>query len=150
MKVKILPILGIFLIAIMIVSTLAYTLMSSHSPLPEGNVIDYELDVYNEEALLRQGKVLMKLFYERGCLDCEEKIYVLENLVKSYSDQIFLEKIVLNESIPKLHFIGFNITQSGIYLSEKELRGEDITEEKIMNILCEVMIKPPTTKCVKI
>lgn len=152
MKIKLLPTIGLLLIAIMLFSVIASTVLSSLStrPLPKENITDYELDVYSENTLLRQGKVLMKFFYENGCQDCDNKISMLEGMTKTYSDQIFLEKILSNESISILHFVGFNITQKGIYLDERELHGENITEGNVMDILCNIMIKPPTIECVKI
>lgn len=152
MKIKLLPTIGLLLIAIMLFSVIASTVLSSLStrPLPKENITDYELDVYSENTLLRQGKVLMKFFYEKGCQVCDNKISILEDMTKTYSNQIFLEKILSNESIPILHFVGFNITQKGIYLDERELHGENITEGNVMDILCNIMISPPTMECVKL
>jgi hypothetical protein len=111
--------------------------------LPEGNVVDYELDAQQKNLVLRQGKVLMEFFYGKNCQDCQEKIYFLEDFAKEYSDKTFLEKILVNESIPKLHFIGFNITENRVYLEEKLLEGENVTEKNVKDIFCEVALYPP-------
>jgi len=152
MRIKLLPAIGLLLIGIMLFSLIASVVLSAFTtkPLPKNNITDYELDSYTEYTLLTQGKVLMKLFYEKGCQNCGDKISMLEGMTKSYPDQTFLEEILSNQTIPLLHFVGFNIKQNSIYLDERELKGENITEEKVMNILCNIMIKPPTMECVKL
>lgn len=137
--------IGIFLLLLMVSSSLIYFISSiiSRPTLPEGNVVDYELDAQQKNLVLRQGKVLMEFFYGKNCQDCQEKIYFLEDFAKEYSDKTFLEKILVNESIPKLHFIGFNITENRVYLEEKLLEGENVTEKNVKDIFCEVALYPP-------
>ncbi|MEM5878920.1 MAG: hypothetical protein QXU74_00280 [Candidatus Aenigmatarchaeota archaeon] len=143
--------LGIFLALLMLSSTLIYFISSliSRPTLPEGNIVNYELDVQQKNLVLRQGRVLLEFLYGQDCQDCQEKISLLEDFANQYSDKVFLEKILVNESFPKLHFIGFNITENRIYLQEKELEGENITEENVMDVLCEIMLYPPV-ECAKV
>ena len=136
---------GIFLILIMVSSTLLYFFSSLlfQPTLPEGNIVDYELNVQQKNLVLRGGKVLMEFFYGKECQDCQEKIYFLENFARQYRDKVFLEKIMTNESMTRLHFIGFNITENVVYLQERFLEGEDIKEENVFNIFCELVLYPP-------
>jgi len=137
--------IGIFLLLLMVSSTLIYFISSIflQSTLPESNIVDYELDVQQKNLVLRQGKVLMEFLYSKDCQDCQEKINFLEDFAKQYQDKVFLEKIMLNESVPKLHFIGFNVTENRIYLQEKLLEGENIKEENVKEVFCEVALYPP-------
>jgi thiol-disulfide isomerase/thioredoxin len=137
--------IGIFLLLLMVSSTLIYFISSIflQPTLPESNIVDYELDVQQKNLVLRQGKVLMEFLYSKDCQDCQEKINFLEDFAKQYQDKVFLEKILLNESVPKLHFIGFNVTENRIYLQEKLLEGENIKEENVKEVFCEVALYPP-------
>ena len=137
--------IGIFLLLLMVSSTLIYFISSIffQPTLPESNIVDYELDVQQKNLVLRQGKVLMEFLYSKDCQDCQEKINFLEDFAKQYQDKVFLEKIMLNESVPKLHFIGFNVTENRIYLQEKLLEGENIKEENVKEVFCEVALYPP-------
>ncbi|MEM5772762.1 MAG: hypothetical protein QXL86_00855 [Candidatus Aenigmatarchaeota archaeon] len=143
--------IGVILVLLMLSSTLIYFISSLliQPTLPTGNIVEYELDVQQKNLALRQGKVLMEFFYGKNCNDCQEKISVLESIANDYPDKVFLEKILVNESLPKLHFIGFNITENRIYLQEKILEGENITEENVMEVLCEIMLYPPV-ECAKV
>jgi thiol-disulfide isomerase/thioredoxin len=137
--------IGIFLLLLMVSSTLIYFISSIflQPTLPESNIVDYELDVQQKNLVLRQGKVLMEFLYSKDCQNCQEKINFLEDFAKQYQDKVFLEKILLNESVPKLHFIGFNVTENRIYLQEKLLEGENIKEENVKEVFCEVALYPP-------
>jgi hypothetical protein len=137
--------IGIFLLLLMVSSTLIYFISSIifQPTLPEGNIVDYELDLQQKNLVLRKGRVLMEFFYGDNCQDCQEKIYFLEDFAKQYQDKVFLEKIKTNESMPKLHFIGFNITENKVYLQEKLLEGENIKEENVKNVFCEIALYPP-------
>ena len=143
--------LGIVLTLLMISSTLIYFISSllPRPGLPTGNIVEYELSVEQKNLALRQGKVLMEFFYGKDCPDCQEKIYMLESIANDYTKEVFLEKILVNESLPKLHFIGFNITENRVYLQERDLEGENITQENVMNVLCEIMLYPPV-ECAKV
>jgi thiol-disulfide isomerase/thioredoxin len=129
----------------MVSSTLIYFISSIflQPTLPESNIVDYELDVQQKNLVLRQGKVLMEFLYSKDCQNCQEKINFLEDFAKQYQDKVFLEKIMLNESVPKLHFIGFNVTENRIYLQEKLLEDENIKEENVKEVFCEVALYPP-------
>jgi hypothetical protein len=136
--------IGIFLLLLMVSSTLIYFISVLLQPsLPEGNIVNYELEIQQKNLVLRQGKVLMEFFYGKDCQDCQEKIYFLEDFAKQYQDKVFLEKIMINESVPKLHFIGFNVTENRVYLQEKLLEGENIKEENVKDVFCEVALYPP-------
>jgi hypothetical protein len=137
--------IGIFFLLLMVSSSLIYFLSSVffHPTLPEGNIVNYELDVQQKNLVLRKGMVLMEFFYGKECQDCQEKIYFLEDFANQYKDKVFLEKIMMNESVPKLHFIGFNITENKVYLQERLLEGENIKEENVKDVFCELVLYPP-------
>ncbi|MEM5836293.1 MAG: hypothetical protein QXR09_02045 [Candidatus Aenigmatarchaeota archaeon] len=143
--------LGWMLILLVLSSTLIYLISSLliQPSLPTGNIVEYELDIQQKNLALRQGRVLMEFFYGRNCKDCQEKISILESIANKYPDKVFLEKVLLDETPTRLHLIGFNITENVIYLQEKDLEEENVTEENIMNLLCEIMLYPPV-ECVKI
>jgi len=151
MKIKKSVIIVLVLILIMIGSTFVNLLYSffSQPKLPEVNDIDYELTDQEKNLVLRQGKVLLEFFYGSSCKGCQNKISFLDFLANQYKDKSFLEKILVNESTPKLNILGFNITQDKIYLDERYLEGENITEQNVKDILCEVMIVPPV-ECAKV
>jgi|GEM_PF-2939055 hypothetical protein len=140
--------IGIFLLLLMASSTLIYLSQIIFSiffqpTLPKDNIVDYELNVQQKNLVLKQGRVLMEFLYDKNCQDCQEKISFLEDFAKQYQDKVFLEKIMANESIPKLHFIGFNVTENKIYLQEKLLEGENIKEENVKEVFCKVVLYPP-------
>lgn len=137
--------LGIVLLLLMVSSSFIYFFSSVifQPTLPEGNIVDYELNIQQKNLVLRQGRVLMGFFHGNGCEDCQEKISFLEDFANEYKDQLFLQKISINESVPKLHFIGFNITEDMVYLQEKLLEGGNITKENVIDVLCEIMLRPP-------
>jgi len=151
MKIKKSAIIVLVLILVMVGSTFANLLYSmfSQPKLPEGNDIDYELTGQEKNLVLRQGKVLLEFFYGSNCGNCQDKISFLDFLANQYKDKSFLEKILINESTPKLNIIGFNVTQDNIYLDERYLEGENITEQRVKDVLCEVFIVPPV-ECAKV
>lgn len=133
----------------MLSSTFIYFISSFlfQPTLPEGNIVDYELDIQQKNLVLKQGRVLMEFFYNKNCTECEEKISFLESFANEYKDKTFLEKISVIEGKPKLHFIGFNVSENRIYLQERFLEEENITEENTKKVLCEIMLYPPV-ECV--
>ncbi|MEM5853588.1 MAG: hypothetical protein QXS37_01865 [Candidatus Aenigmatarchaeota archaeon] len=141
--------LGVILVLLMFSSTLVYFLSPFFQPsLPEDNIVEYELSLNQKNMVLRQGRVLMEFFYG-NCENCTEKISFLESIADQYKDKTFLEKIFVNETTPKLHLIGFNVTSNGIYLQERLLQGEEIVYENVMNNLCDIMIYPPV-ECARV
>jgi len=129
--------IGLFLIAVMILSTFAYAVLQAFYPrteLPKSNIIDYRLDSQLKQGLIQNGATIITFEYSVGCFDCENQKFTLESYVKEYQDQIFLEEIIdesLNES---------RITISSFYGNE-ELTAPD--DYQIVAALCSLMVTPP-------
>jgi len=151
MKINKSVLIGLVLVLIIVSPSLINFLSSIifQPKLPEGNVVDYELNVEQKNLALRQGRVLLEFFYGKACSGCQEKISFLEFLASQYKSNTFLEKISVDENATRLNIIGFNITENKVYLDERYLEERNITEGNVMNILCEVMLVPPV-ECAKI
>lgn len=122
----------------MIFSTFAYSFLQTLRPgeqeitLPEKNIIGYELTAQQESYLLGLGKTLLKYYYYTGCLECTSQINLLEGAANQFSDQIILEEISTNRT---------SLTVMSYY-GQKDLTN--ITQENLLDVLCEMMTRPPT------
>jgi len=126
----------------MLGSSLAYSFLQAMRPteqeieIPEKNIIDYALTVEQENRLLREGKTIIKFYHSLACLDCLDYKNLVEQLANDFSDQIFLEEIITKnsvENLPKITFMSY-------YKQEDLFRP---TQEQLIDVLCDVMIKPP-------
>ncbi len=129
--------IGLFLIAVMLLSTFAFAVIQSFSPqaeLPKTNIIDYRLDSQIRQALIQNGATIITFEYSDACFECQNQKFTLESFANEYKTQIFLEEIVdenLNDS---------RTTIASFYGSQ-ELKASD--DERIMATLCSLMVDPP-------
>lgn len=139
LKLKLDSITGIILIALMLGSTVSYAFLQSFLPkkkvsLPDKTIIDYKLTVEQEDMAVRLGKTIVTLKYPSNCSFVEEcgslKLF-LENFARSYSDQIILEEIESED---------FSLRVMSYYGEEE---SKDFSSEKVLDILCDLMFKPP-------
>ena len=142
MKLKFKPAwIGLFLIAVMLLSTFAYAVIQSLYPkqnvkLPESNIIDYRLDPNLGNALIQHGATIITFEYNLGCNNCVNQKSALEFFANEYKQQIFLEEIV-DENLDKS-----TIAVSSFYGEDKLI---DANETEIVNSLCKLMVAPPVT-----
>jgi hypothetical protein len=130
--------LGILLIILFLLSSLAYTgsLHRSSTPkIPESNIIEKELDPEQKSLLLEKGYTLISIWYSINCENCLNQKNFLEQIASSsqFKEQIFLQMIQSNTTIPR-------IKVESIY-GTKILENE--SQEKIINAICELLINPP-------
>lgn len=132
-------IIALFLIFIMVGSSVAFSILQSvRTPkaeleLPNTNIINYELKPEVENYLIQNGRTIIRLDYALACVECLNRKAFLESAANQFSDQIMLVEIVTTESIPSL-------TATSIY-GQRSL--SNVTEEEIVDVLCELMVKPP-------
>lgn len=129
--------IGLFLIAVMILSTFAYAVLQAFYPrteLPKSNIIDYRLDRTVAEALIQSGATLITFEYSSTCNNCLDQKFILESVAKENEQQIFLEEI-LDESLNQSRLI-----IASAYGSQ-ELT--DPTDQQITSTLCMLMVAPP-------
>ena len=116
----------------------------SSGQLPEGNIVGHELTEQQEILLLQQGKVVMRYEHNVTCESCEELKLLLEQIVNSPE---FKDSVVLTEfesaNAPRLNVVGFNVTFNRVDIGQRIMKSENITQEKILDSLCLLMLKPP-------
>ncbi|MBI4009616.1 MAG: hypothetical protein HY361_00270 [Candidatus Aenigmarchaeota archaeon] len=113
---------------------------------PDSKVVDGELTPQQENAILQQGKVIIRFEYNLTCEKCLETQNILGQLVnlKQFENQIFVEEIKSTSSnLPKVNIIGFVTDSNQIRVGEKTLQGMNVTETEIINSLCGLMLQPP-------
>jgi len=132
-------IVAIFFIFIMLFSTFAFSFLQTvwrpseeEVTLPRENIIDYELTIEQEALALRLGKTIAKFYYYTGCLECGDRLSLLEYMAQQFSDQIIVEEILTD---------GTTSLSIRSYYGEKNL--VDATQEQIFDAFCELMTKPP-------
>ncbi|MBI2084746.1 MAG: hypothetical protein HYT70_04020 [Candidatus Aenigmarchaeota archaeon] len=129
--------IGLFLIAVMILSTFAFAVLQAVYPrveLPKSNIIDYRLDRSVREAFLQNGATVITFEYSSICENCFNQKFTLESIAKQYEQQVFLEEI-LDESLNQSR-----LTMTSFYGS-KELM--EPTDQQITSALCLLMVSPP-------
>jgi hypothetical protein len=127
-------------IVIMIISTLAFALMSAFQTpqetisLPNQKIIDYELNEQQRKYLLQRGYTLMEYRYFNGCLDCIDVRKELQSLTQNSDGQIFLQELITTQ----------NTTSS---LTVTSLKGQkvlqDPTKGEIQDTICNILIDQP-------
>ena len=144
MKIKS-AIAGIVIIALMLGSTLAYSVLQSvksgatitgEVTLPTTNIVDHEMTTEQETKLLGMGFTLLKLQYNLVCENCLSQLHYLESLTSSqnYKSQIILEEISTKDvTSPKLEIISM--------YGQNSLNNA--TQDKIIESVCNLMIQPP-------
>ena len=146
MKIKIKPAyIGLGLIAIMFMSTIAFSLLqslnyASPSPnqkteLPTTNVIDYKLSAGQEDLLLRRGFTIIEYRYSLSCEYCQQQKQFLVQLTtqSQLSNQLFLQTLAGNSDLPTVTLTS--------YYNQEELTNA--TSEAIMQALCDVVVDKP-------
>jgi len=141
-KIKKSAYLGIFLMFLMVGSTVAYAVLQAFNQpqqtaeepkLPKENIIDYELDRSQELYAIRYGKTILKYEYATACVECANEKALLESLARQFSDQLILEELSGADEASKL-----TITS---YYGRRLLRN--ITEDTLVDTLCDLMSNPP-------
>jgi hypothetical protein len=80
-------------------------------------------------------RVLMKLYYDPGCIQCLDQLRLAEGFARSFPDQLILQKIPANQT-------------SLIIMNYRERKIlSNITRDEILDILCKLMARPPV-ECV--
>jgi hypothetical protein len=130
---------GIFLIALFLVSSLAYTgyhfLYPTKVEIPTKNILEEELKPEQKNYLLEKGYTLIEIRYSLNCENCLSQKNLLEQIANSqgFKEQIFLQNIADNTNVPKIKI-------ESIY-GTKILENE--SQEKIIDALCELLVNPP-------
>lgn len=113
--------------------------------LPTTSIIDYELTSEQEAAILRQGKIIVKFEYNLNCQRCLELMPLIEQLAnQEFKDQVFIEEIQSSSpDLPKMSVIGFAVNNNQLGLGQKVLQGGNVTQDSIVNSLCDLTLQPP-------
>ena len=141
---------GLGIIALMFLSIPGYAFLQSTSfattqtttpqvPLPNTNIIDYQLSSQQENALLQQGKTILAFSYSLNCQDCTVKKNLVESFLQTgpFASQLFLEELTTNQTSSTL-------TISSGYGQQ---HVTNITSTEITSVLCQLVYQPPV-QCV--
>lgn len=125
--------IGLLLIILMLVSTMAYALLNSiyysgikKVELPERNILDYELNEEEKTLALQRGKTLVTL-------RCSENCTELKNFLESFArqeKQIILQEVSGEEELSVFSLVG-----------GKNVRNATI--DSAYDLLCRYMLQPP-------
>ncbi|MBI2547395.1 MAG: hypothetical protein HYW23_03030 [Candidatus Aenigmarchaeota archaeon] len=146
LKLRIKPAwIGLFLIAVMLLSTFAYAILQSsntrpNAQLPTSNIVDYRLDSNLKTTLMQYGFTIVTFEYKKDCVDCINQKYTLEAFAKEFNKQIYLEEIVDN-SLNKSR-----VTISSIYGEDSLI---DANDTAITSSFCKLMSSPPVACALK-
>ncbi len=113
---------------------------------PDTDIVDYSLTPQQENAILQQGKAIVRLEYGINCEKCLETQTMLEQIVnlKQFKNQLILAEIKSSASdLPKVNIIGFAVENNQLQIGQKFLQGENVTETSIVNSLCSLLLRPP-------
>lgn len=134
---------GIVIIFLMLGSTFAYSVLQSvkggekkEVTLPEKNIVEQELTPEQESLLLSNGNTILKFRYNLACNNCLSQLSFLESLASSsqFKNQIMLEEILVGD-----------VTSPQLEITS--MYGQDslnnVTQEKILESVCGLMIQPP-------
>jgi hypothetical protein len=135
---------GLFMIFLMVGSTLAYAILQSFTPsqpeeegieLPEQNIIDYRLTTEQYHYLLRAGKTIVEFEYSLACDECRDTKTWLEAATNEFSNQMLLIELVVSDS-DALPIVRIESSYGRIVLSKP-------TTDEIMNSFCNLLTEPP-------
>jgi len=129
---------SMLVLVIMVMSAVGFAMNSSISPQPQTeevpSIIDYELSPQQQIQVLRTGRILIENFYAENCTECIDRNIILNGFASRMGNYIVLENILGNDT--KLGLIG----NQGKIVS---LNDVEITDESLLNILCENAIAQP-------
>ena len=145
MKINKTVIGGLFLIFIMIGSSIAYGILQTFTgtqtaqedeiELPSQNIIDYRLNSEQYRYLLRIGKTIVELEYSLACDECREIKSWLEGAANEFSNQLMLIELVVGDS-DALPIVRIESSYGRIVLSEP-------TPDEVMSSFCDLLVDPP-------
>ena|SRR3990170_5362560 len=145
MKIKKTGIIAIFFMLIMLLSTFAFSFIQSGNTsdsgpatLPEDNIIYYELTFDQENLAIGKGFTVAKFYYYTTCIDCGDRLSLLEYMANNFPSQVMVQEITTN---------GTTSLSMRSYLGEKNL--VNATQEQIFKAFCDLMVKPPITCAVQ-
>ncbi|MBW1839432.1 MAG: hypothetical protein JRI49_05790, partial [Deltaproteobacteria bacterium] len=98
------------------------------------SIIDYELVPQEQIQVLSTGRILLENFYAENCTKCVDRNIVLNGFASRMGNYVVLENILGNET--RLGLIG----NQGKIVS---LNDMEITDESLLNIMCENAIAQP-------
>lgn len=143
LRIKKSRISGIFLLLLMLSSTVAYGALrvipkiesEEEIEIPSQNIIDYKLTSEQRRYLLRRGKTIVELEYSFECKECMDVKAKLESAAREFSDQMLLIELLTtgNKSLP-------------IVRVESSFGRESLnqpTDVEIMDAFCDLFVNPP-------
>ncbi len=101
--------------------------------LPQSNILENDISDEIKSYLIRNGKTLIELEYDKTCLECQDTRFFLESAANQFSDQIILIELESSNEAP-------TITMSS-YFTQKNMINA--TNEELMDALCEALVEPP-------
>ena len=133
--------MSIFIIVIMLASSLAFGIQFTYSSLfknpadsqtlPTDKVLNYELNPSQQDLALSKGFTIIKYSSSTNCIECLSVKSFLESLTRKYTPQIYAELIDSKEN--SLSIISYR----------GQLDIENITSDKVLDSLCQLMSQPP-------
>lgn len=141
---------ALVMIAIMLGSSLTAGLLQAFSfgvtnnkpknlQIPQSPIVDYDLSPDVKAALIQQGMTVIRFSYSLSCMACLNITNYLEALANKESSQLILAEVVSNSTQPTLTVSSNNGEQS----------IANLTQDEILKTVCNLMILPPVSDCVK-
>ena len=138
--------IGIALIAIMFLSSIAFAIIQAFSlpqqpqqqqqtaELPADFILDYKLTQAQYDEALSRGFTVMTYRYDDNCSECFAERNLLEQIVmsKEFSGQIILEEVKESSDV-KLEMTSFAGAKS----------FNNIDQNEITKALCDLVVNPP-------
>lgn len=136
---------GLFMIFLMVGSTLAYAILQSFAPsqsqeeeeieLPEQSIIDYSLTSEQYNYLLRAGITIVEFEYSLACEECRDTKTWLEAATNEFSNQMLLIELTVSDS-DALPIVRIESSYGRRVLSKP-------TTDEMMESFCDLLTEPP-------
>jgi hypothetical protein len=136
---------GLFMIFLMVGSTLAYAILQSFAPsqpeeedeieLPEQSIIDYSLTSEQYNYLLRAGVTIVEFEYSLACEECRDTKAWLESATNEFSNQMLLIELTVGDS-DALPIVRIESSYGKRVLSKP-------TTDEMMESFCDLLTEPP-------
>lgn len=137
---------SLLMIFLMVGSTLTYAILQSFGTstepesndieIPDSSIISYKITDEQKSYMIKRGVTILEYRYELACNECSSQRAYLGSVANEFEGSILLEEIVDN-----------SVTNSTLTVTSYygEQQTSNLSEDGVMNILCELMSNPPVT-----
>ena len=144
--------MAIFIGLVMVLSAAGFAAISASHIGPQQQqtsqiptILNRTLTQEEKVTILRTGRVLIEDLYYPDCSECLANNRILEAFANRFRQFIVLEKVAVmpgNETNATGGYIKLQMIGSGGEI--QDLEGQNITEENLLNVFCDIAIAQPT------